>query len=101
MWHVVITKTIFSFNKNNLISFVINGDVSVQLRELDINNNNNFYGENLLEFKSGFDTNIRTPVQLDTNQLDKAEILIIRSRFTNNYYMSVNLMPSTPMIIIT
>ena len=95
VWHVIITKTTFSSNKGNLISFGIDGDVSVQLSELDINNN--YYGS-MLEF---IPNNVHAPVQLDTNQLDKAEILITSSSFTNNHYGGVNLIPTTSTVIIT
>ena len=101
VWHVIITKTTFSSNEGTVISFFINGDVSVQLRELDMNNNYCYYDEDLLYFISSIDRYIRTPVQLDTNQLDRAEILITSSRFTNNHNGSVNFLPSTSVIIIT
>ena len=42
------------------------------------------FGENVLEFMV---SSVHTSVQLDTNQLDKAEILITSSRFTNNHYI--------------
>ena len=97
VWHIVITKTTFSSNKGRIIHFLINGDVSVQLKELDMNNNNSTSTLSLLKFESyQLDTK-----QLDTNQLDKAEILITNSSFTNNYNGPVNLFLSASMIIIT
>ena len=94
VWHVMITKTIFSSNIGNLISFGINGEVSVQLSELDINNNSG----NVLEFRSFIESNIRT-VQLGTNQLDKVEILITSLNFTNNFG-GVQLIPTTSRVVL-
>ena len=97
VWQVIITKTTFSSNKGSVIRFLINGDVSVQLKELDMNNNNNTSTSSMLKFGSyQLDTK-----QLDTNQLDKAEILITNSSFTNNYNGPVYLFSSASMIIIT
>ena len=97
VWHVAITKTTFFSNKNVVImGFLIQGDLSVQLTLVDIENNY-MYNVNLFEFKSGF---YHTPVLLDNNQLDKAEILIINSTFTNNGG-SIVLAPSTSKVLIT
>ena len=98
VWNVSFNKTTFSFNKGNLIGFFIYGNVSVQLRELDINNNNE---GSLLEFKSVTFNILRPSILLDTNQLHKAEILITNSSFTNNYHGSVILTPSTFMVLVT
>ena len=95
VWHITITNTTFVSNKGNVIGFIINGNVSIELRELDINNNSE-YG-NLLEFKSG---SYDAPVLVDNNQLDKAEIFIINSSFTNNHG-SIVLSPSTSKVLIT
>ena len=95
VWHVMITKTIFSSNSGNPISFDIYGDVSVQLSELDINNSIGI----MLEYRFYLPTKICTHVQLGTNQLRKTEILITSSSFTNNSG-GVNLFPTTSMIVI-
>ena len=88
VWHVTITKTTFVSNKGNVIGFFMNGNISIELRELDINNNS-YEPFNLLKFKSGY-----APELVDNNQLDKAEILIINSSFINNRG-SIILAPST------
>ena len=98
VWHVFITKTIFVSNNGNVIEFFVSGNVSIQLRELDVNYN---YNGTMLEFESVVHSDICNPVLSDTNRLDKAEISIINSTFTNNHYGYVRLAPSTPRVLIT
>ena len=99
VWQVIITKTTFSSNKGSVIGFVIDGDVSIQLRELNFNNN---YGGNLLGFTPLSNNNIYTPVLLDTNRLsNKTEILISNSTFTNNCNGSIILLPLPNTVVIT
>ena len=93
VWHITVTKTTFASHRGGVIGFIVNGSVSIELRELDIN----CVVGNMLEFKSG---SYNAPVLMDNNQLDKAEILIINSSFTNNYG-SIVLSPSTSKVLIT
>ena len=95
LWHVFITKTIFVSNYGNVINFVVNGNVSIQLRELDVNNN---YNGTLLEFESVVGSDICNPVLSDTKRL---EILVINSTFTNNHYGSIRLAHLTSVVCIT
>ena len=98
VWNVFITKTKFVSNYVNVIDFSVSGNVSIQLRELDVNNNCN---GTLLEFESVVHSDICNPVLLDTKRLNIVEILIINSTFTNNHNGYVSLAPSTSVVLIT
>ena len=129
-WHVIITKTIFHSNTFNVISLAMSGNQTIELRELNINNN--FRGS-LLEIISIYNRDsvdhhsvnhlvydhsvndaygraLRTSSdmieeleRLHLERLGKTKILIINSNFTNNYYggFILSLMPTTSMVQIT
>ena len=97
LWHITVTKTTFVSNNGNMISFNNNGNVFIELRELHIYSNNNYLYGNLLEINSG--SYHYAPILVDNDQLDKAEIFIINSSFTNNYG-SIVFSPSTFQIQI-
>ena len=106
-WHVIITKTTFRSNTFNVIGVDMSGYLSIELRELNINNNFRgslleIYNHNLLEdMNRSIAGNIRTSVLLETKELDKTKILIINSNFTNNYYgRFISLMPATSIVQI-